>query len=105
MEVNTEERERPGQRPQVDYVMRAHAAGKLLYCVPVEAKKIMQPKDVSQLSVYQASLTTGERVVLGILVDMEVIRLSFSMFMGDTGMPLPITLVSPTMNWRDGPVV
>ena len=80
IEVNTEEPERPGRRPQVDYLMSAHAGETLLYCIPVEAKSTMPKKHVTQLSVYQATVSTRDRVGLGLLVDKDKVRFSFSFF-------------------------
>ena len=54
-EVQTEERgSQRGRRPQVDFTLSAHVENDVLYCVPVEAKKKAETKDMVQLSDYQA---------------------------------------------------
>ena len=64
----------------------------------------MVENDVAQLSVYQATMSTRDSAGLGLLVDMEKIRFSFSLFAHE-GEPLPLTVVTPTLTWRKGSVV
>ena len=104
VEVNTVETRRPGRRPQVDYLLSAHAGKTLLYCVPIEAKGLMDKKEVAQLSMYQATVSNGDKVGLGLLVDKDKVRFSFSVFAHE-GKPLPLTLVIPTLTWRKGCIV
>ena len=66
MEVNVEQR---AGRPQVDYVMSAHSAGKMIYCVPVEAKTKLELADIPQLTAYQAATAEEKWVGVGVPVD------------------------------------
>ena len=64
----------------------------------------MNLKGVAQLLVYQALMSGGDRVGLGVLIDQTQLRLSFSMFQ-EEDLPLPVTLISPPIQWRTGPLL
>ena len=109
-EVTTEERgNRRGRRPQVDFTLSAHVKSDVLYCVPVEAKKVVEMKHMAQLSEYQGTLCCGgmlrKYVSVGMLVDEHKVRFVFSPWCYEDSVPGPITLVSPVMKWRHGPAV
>ena len=46
-----------------------------------------------------------DKVGVGLLLDETLVRLSFSMFAGPDGIPLPVTLDSPVLTWRKGPIL
>ena len=76
MEVKTEQRARLGHRPQVDYVLSAHAQGRLIYCVPVAVKDRLELSDVPQLTSYQGAMADDKRIGVGLLMDRERMRLA-----------------------------
>ena len=109
-EVNTEDREsQRGRRPQVDFALSAHVdSDNAIYCVPVEAKKTVEKRDMAQLAEYQAALSCGvikRYMSVGLLLDEHRVLFVFSPWSYSDGVPVPIMLVSPVMNWRQGPVV
>ena len=109
-EVDTEERrKRRGRRPQVDFMLSGHVNSEFMYCVPVEAKRSLEMKDMAQLSEYQATLSSSvpmrSYISVGILVDEHRVRFTFSPCCFGDKVPTPITLVAPAMKWRQGPII
>ena len=67
---------------------------------------MLQPKNIAQLAEYQCSIGSNgrlmeNRVTVGLLLDEDTVRFSFSPWVCDN-MPLPIVLVSPPVSWRNG---
>ena len=93
----------------MDFTLFAHVKSDMLYCVPLEAKKVVEMKHMAQLSEYQGTLYCGgvlrKYVSVGMLVDEHKVRFVFSPWCYEDSVPVPITLVSPVMKWRHGPVV
>ena len=75
-----------------------------IYCVPVEVKKTVEKRDMAQLAEYQAALSCGV-IKRYLLLDEHRALFVFSPLSYSDGVPVPIMLVSPVMNWRQGPVL
>ena len=75
-----------------------------IYCVPVEVKKTVEKRDMAQLAEYKAALSCGV-IKRYLLLDEHRALFVFSPLSYSDGVPVPIMLVSPVMNWRQGPVV
>lgn len=103
-ETQVEQAKRRGRNAEVDYTLSGFAKNDAVYVIPIEAKRLICDKDISQLSQYMASLCHGrylsECLSVGILMDQSTVRLAFSPLSSET-VPLPIVLISPTMPWRE----
>ena len=79
-----------------------------VYCIPVEAKKNLEMKDMAQLAECQATLGCGivkKYVSMGLLLDEWKVRFLFSPWAYGSGLLVPIMLVSPVVSWREGPII
>ena len=100
---------RKGRKPEADYKMTGFVEGDALYVVPVAAKKTISKKNIAQITQYMANLCKGRYVrrlcTVGLLLDQSNVRLCFSALAlesGNNNIPLPITVVSPVLQWRLG---
>ena len=111
VEVPTEERKHVrGKKPTVDFLMYGTIEGmegedSAIYVIPVEAKRVIDTKDVAQICQYMSTLVHGAQfrnnTTVGMLLDDMRVRFAFSV-MCDSERPLPIVFVSPPMLWRNG---
>ena len=107
VETKTEGRlHSPGAKPRVDYTLMGYVREKPIYCIPVEAKKAMITKDMSQLAQYMCTLgLKGEylasNICIGFLMDEHHLRLAFAPFCLNDGLLLPIVLFSPVLKWHE----
>ena len=67
--------------------------------------KIVENKDMAQLSQYQATLSCGAALMrrymsVGMLVDEHKVRFAFSPWSFMDSLPAPLTLITPAMKWR-----
>ena len=98
-----------GNKPSVDYTLTAFVnkdSSEPLFMIPVETKKEIVEKDISQLAHYMSTMGKSKYLedltFLGILLDQNAIRLAFSPFNHSNNIDIPFVLVSPPLNWRSG---
>ena len=70
----------------------------------------MDNRDMPQLSEYQAMLSCGgalmrKYISIGMLLDELKVRFAFSPWAFPDGIPVPLTLISPAVKWRKGPII
>ena len=80
-ETQAAESDKRGRKPEVDYTMTGFVENDPMYIIPVEAKKKITEKHISQLSQYMGTLVNGRYVggcTVGMLIDHSTVRLAFS---------------------------
>ena len=80
-----------------------------VYVIPIEAKKKICSKDMSQLAQYMTTMANGPYISLntsvGMLVDESAVAFAFSCLCSTENIPLPVVFLSPAVKWRSGPVL
>lgn len=105
VEHPTDSRKKAGPKCSVDYLFRGHdKSGELnLYVLPAEVKLFMKIKDALQLSDYMSRLSFSPslkgRAMAGLLMDKTHFRIAFSVFQDDEGVPLPIIMMGPAIQY------
>ena len=94
----------PGQKPHVDYSMVGYIGDKLVYNIPIKAKKKIELKHTAQLAQYLTHVSVKlERVGVGLLIDEGCLQLAFSGVSCNVDgavLQLPFILLSPKVPWR-----
>ena len=92
----------------MDFMLSAEVLDETVYRISVEAKPVLQPRNIAQLAQYQSSICNGKlmesNVSVGLLLDQDTVRFSFCPWVCDD-VPLPVALVSPPARWRNGPLL
>ena len=110
LETKTDSSGTPGRKPEVNYLLSGYVGNEAVYRIPAESKVKMQASDMSQLSQYMSTMTSGKyisrNVTQGILLDDSFVRIRFvfsALFVDEQGkcIPLPIVLISPPLKWRE----
>ena len=98
----------PGAKPCVDYLLTGQMEDKYLYLIPVEVKKEHNVlSGMGQLAQYMSSLGKGmpfldRNTSIGLVVDNSTVHFVFAPYMLNSGVHLPIVLISPAVSWRVG---
>ena len=95
-----------GRPASVDFcIVLRHESGSVISAIPGEAKVVITDQHLKQLSMYMWKIATSEpysgRCVMGLLMNDSNYQIAFCPLMFQDKKAVPITLVSPQIQWRN----